>query len=83
MSCGINQDATWIPSCCDCGVTRLAAAALIQPLVWELPHAVDSALKRRKKKKNTEHSYLTKLRLSDERKKKYQLTWGMLKTANY
>ena len=28
---------------------RLAAAALIQPLAWELPCAVGAALKRRKK----------------------------------
>ena len=28
---------------------RLAAAALIQPLAWELPHAVGVAIKRKKK----------------------------------
>ena len=28
---------------------RLAAAALIQPLAWELPYATDAALKRKKK----------------------------------
>ena len=36
---------------------RLAAAALIRPLAWELPHAVGAALekaKRQKKKKKTE-----------------------------
>ena len=32
---------------------RLAAAALVQPLAWELPHAMGVALKRPKKKKNT------------------------------
>ena len=31
---------------------RLAAAALIQPLAWELPCAVDMALKKKKKKCN-------------------------------
>ena len=31
---------------------RLAAAALIQPLAWELPYAVGMALKRKKKKNN-------------------------------
>ena len=30
---------------------RPAAAALIQPLAWELPYAVGVALKRKKKKK--------------------------------
>ena len=30
---------------------RLAAAALIRPLAWEPPHAVDAALKRQKDKK--------------------------------
>ena len=29
----------------------LAAAALIRPLVWELPHAMDAALKKEKRKK--------------------------------
>ena len=29
----------------------LAAAALIQPLAWEFPYAMDVALKRQKKKK--------------------------------
>ena len=30
---------------------RLAAATLIQPLVWELPYAASVALKRQKEKK--------------------------------
>ena len=30
---------------------RLAAAALIQPLAWELPYAMGTALKKKKKKK--------------------------------
>ena len=30
---------------------RLAAAALIHPLAWEIPYAVGAALKRQKKKK--------------------------------
>ena len=30
---------------------RPAAAALIQPLTWELPYAADGALKKKKKKK--------------------------------
>ena len=30
----------------------LAVVAPIQPLTWELPHAMDSALKRKKKKKS-------------------------------
>ena len=33
---------------------RLAAAALIQPLAWELPHARGVALKSEKKKKKKE-----------------------------
>ena len=31
---------------------RLAAAALIQPLAWELPYVAGVVLKRKKKKKN-------------------------------
>ena len=31
---------------------RMAAAALIQSLAWELPYASDEAIKRKKKKKN-------------------------------
>ena len=30
---------------------RLAAAALVQPLGWELPYAMDATLKSKKKKK--------------------------------
>ena len=37
-----------IPRCCELGC-RPAAAALIQPLDWELPYAVGVALKRKKK----------------------------------
>ena len=37
---------------------KLAAAALIQPLVWELPYVSGTALKRQKKKsKNVLYSY--------------------------
>ena len=52
---------TWIQSltslsglrilCCHELWCRLAAAALIQPLAWELLYAVGAALKRPKKKK--------------------------------
>ena len=40
-----------IPRCCGCGIRRLAAAALIRLLAWELAYAVGAALKRPKKKK--------------------------------
>ena len=36
---------------------RPAAAALIQPLAWELPCATDAALKKDKKKKNEVSSF--------------------------
>ena len=49
----------WIQHCCDCGVGWLAAKALIQPLVWELPHAAGAALKKQKKKKKIEGSGLS------------------------
>ena len=49
--------------CCGVGLTcgsklvllwrRLAAAAAIQPLAWELPYATGSILKRKKKKRYT------------------------------
>ena len=37
-----------------CIAVALAAAALIQPLAWELSHAVGAALKRPKKEKKRE-----------------------------
>ena len=36
----------------------LAAAALIGPLAWELPHAVGAALKRQKQTKNKDALHL-------------------------
>ena len=38
---------------------RLAAAAPIQPLAWELPYATGVALKRQKKKKKNVSIYIT------------------------
>ena len=50
LSCGVghrhSSDLVWLWLCC-----RSAAIALIQPLDWEFPHALDAALKRQKKKK--------------------------------
>ena len=40
--------------CCHELLYRLAAAALIQPLAWELPYAMGASLKRQKKKKQWE-----------------------------
>ena len=37
----------------------LAAAALIQPLAWELPYAVGAAFKSKKKKKKTGKKFKT------------------------
>ena len=48
---------------------RLAAAALIQPLAWELPYAMSAALKRKtnkqknKKKKTTGSDYHIQIHL--------------------
>ena len=50
MSCGVGQR---------CGLDpmllwlwrRLAATALIKPLAWELPYAMDAALEKTKNKK--------------------------------
>ena len=42
-------DAARIPRGCDCGVRRLAAAALIRLLAWELAYAAGVALKEKKK----------------------------------
>ena len=36
---------------------RPAATAPIRPLAWEPPHAVDAALKKDKKKKDTNHEH--------------------------
>lgn len=40
-------------------VYRPAAAALIQPLAWELPYATGVALKRKKKKQKPNNSFYT------------------------
>ena len=40
-------DAAQIPGCCGCGGGP-AAAAQIQPLAWELPHATGTAVKSKK-----------------------------------
>ena len=39
-------DAAGIWHCCGCGIHRLSAAALIQPLDQELPYAAGMALKK-------------------------------------
>ena len=44
---------------------RLAAAALIQPLAWELPFALGAALKRKRKKKKN-NSWDLHITLFDE-----------------
>ena len=36
-------------------VVQASAAALIQPLAWELPNATGAAIKRRKEKKKKHH----------------------------
>ena len=52
MSCDVGRR-------CDLGLAwlwlwrRLAAIALIQPLVWELPYAAGVGLKKKKEKKET------------------------------
>ena len=38
---------------------RPAAAALIQPLAWELPYAIDVALKSKNKQKNPNQTKIT------------------------
>ena len=50
MSCGVGRFCVSVPTLLWlwCGP---AAAARIQPLAWELPYAVDAALKRRQQKK--------------------------------
>jgi len=47
---------------------RLAAAALIGPLAWELPYAAGAALKKKKKKKRKER----------KKKKKERISWEFL-----
>ena len=51
VSCGVGHrcylDLAWLWLWLWC---RLAAVALIQPLAWELPYAVDTALNKEKKK---------------------------------
>ena len=43
----------------DVPVSRPAAAALIRPLVWELPCAMSAALKKKKKKKKKKLGHFT------------------------
>ena len=42
--CGLDPELLWLWH-------RRAAAALIQPLTWELPYATGAVLKRKRKKK--------------------------------
>ena len=45
----------WLGFAVAAAVVLAAAAALIQPLAWELPYAADKALKSKKKKeRNTQ-----------------------------
>ena len=46
-----HTDAARTHPCCVCGLVR--AAATIQPLTWEPPYAVGTALKKKEKKKET------------------------------
>ena len=47
VGCIQSSDPALLQLCC-----RLAAAALVRPLAWELQHAMGAALKKTKKKKN-------------------------------
>ena len=53
MSCGVghkngsDSELLWLWD-------RLAVAALIRPLAWEIPYAADAALNKTKQKKTTE-----------------------------
>ena len=53
MSCGVggrcSSDLAWLWLWC-----RLAVAAPIRPLAWELPYAIGAGLKRQKRKKEKE-----------------------------
>ena len=54
VSCGVggrhNSGLAWL-------WRRLAAAVLIGPLAWELPHATGAAIKRQKKNNNIKKKY--------------------------
>ena len=57
IGCRGSLDPTLLWLCC-----RLAVAALIQPLAWELPYAAPVALKKKKAKKGyTKSKYLCTL----------------------
>ena len=58
--CGLTQ---WVkdPVLCELWC-RLAAAALIRPLAWELPNATGTSLKSKKKKKKKKKKKWSSLR---------------------
>ena len=70
MSCGVvhryGLDLMWLWH-------RLAAAALIGPLAWELPYAAGADLKKKKKKKKTKNKIKS---VAPELRLPILLTWG-------
>ena len=54
MSCGVGLGCSFDPTLLWLWC-RPVAAALIQPLAWELPHATSVALKKQKKPKKTKN----------------------------
>ena len=61
--CGLDLALLWL-------WCRPAAAALIQPLAWELPYAVGAALKSRRKEGRKERERERERERKKERKKK-------------
>ena len=63
LRCGSDPALLWLWLWC-----RPAAAAAIWPLVWELPYAIDAALKKRRKEKKEWKNGSTSVNQITERK---------------
>ena len=57
---------TWLRFCVAVAVCRLAAAALIGPLAWELPYAMGVAIKSQKTNKQTKKPHTRGNKISPE-----------------
>ena len=62
MSCGVGHRCSLDPALLWLWC-RPAAVTLIRALAWELPYAVNGALKKKKKKKKKKEVYLTNIDL--------------------
>ena len=57
LSYGVGRSLAGNPCGCGCGIHRLADAAPILPLAWELPYAAGAAEKKKKKERKKKEKF--------------------------